>query len=116
MPLDFKQFLRRYETVVAIISNPDGTWSEDGKFAPGEEKTEIVRGAILPLSGDELQQAEGGAYTANDRKLYIHRRLVQGQEVEARGVRYLVRAEKDYSAYASGLRVYILARKGEAGA
>lgn len=113
---DFSDMLAEYETDVTIASNPSGAWGDAGKFVSGIPATMIVRGAVLPLSDDELQQGPGGSFTVNDRKLYIHQQLIQGQEVETGGHRYIVRAEKDYSAHASGLRIYILVREGEAGA
>jgi hypothetical protein len=114
--LNFKNMLRRYEQPLSIISKAAGHWDDNtGQWIPGQETKINIKCPVVPLSNDDLIADEGGNYTQQDRKIYVHQKLKQGAEVQTGGHKYRVHAEKDYAAHASGLRIYVIVRKGEAG-
>lgn len=114
--MNFRHTLKKYSQDITLISKTGGEYNEDtGHWVPGTETETVIRAPVLPLNADELQQGEGGTYTADDRKIYLHQQLARGQSVEVDGLRYLVEAEKDYDFHASGLRIYYLVKRGEAG-
>ncbi len=114
--MNFRHTLKRYSQDVTLINKTGGAYDEDtGHWEPGTEADIVIRAPVLPMNSDELRQGEGGTYTADDRKIYLHQQLNRGQEVEIDNLRYLVDAEKDYDYHASGLRIYYLARRGDAG-
>lgn len=86
---------------------------QTGIYQEGQENPVAAKGIILPLSNDDLKYAEAGTYTVHDRKIYISEPLTIGQEIEYKGVRYTVRAEKDYSEQAD-VYIYLAQRVGEA--
>ena len=110
---NFKNMLKEYEQDIIIIEHTDGYWCPDtGDYIEeGEEEAE-VSAAVLPLTNDELTQDEGGTYTAEDKKIYYHGDLETGQTVKIDNLQYKVDAAKDYSHHASGLKIYIVVRKG----
>ncbi len=114
--MNFRHTLKRYSQDVTLITKTGGEYNDDtGLWEAGTETVLVVRAPVLPLNADELQQGNGGTYTADDRKIYLHQQLDRGQNVEIDGLRYLVEAEKDYDFHANGLRIYYLARRGDAG-
>lgn len=113
---DFSDTLKKYEQPITIIEPGEGHWDEDsGQWVPGEDEEVEATAAVLPLSDEERLQGEGGTYTSDDRKMYYHGELSHGQKVVINDNEYTVDKEKDYSFHASGLRIYILVRKGESG-
>ena len=112
--MNFRTFLRRYEQPITITEYEDGAYDDDtGVWVPGEETEVEASAAVVPLSNDELLHEEGGRYTADDRKMYYHGEITQGQEVTTGGHTYLVDRAKDFSHHASGLWFYMMVRKGE---
>ena len=114
MVFNFKHFLRRYEQDIAIVSYNAGEYDEDtGQWVPGNETETATRAAVVPLTDDELMSEGGGRYTSDDRKMYYHGQINQGQEIKTGGKTYLVDRSKDYSEHASNLRFFMLKRKGD---
>ncbi len=115
MVFNFRHFLRRYEQPITIKSHQEGAYCDDtGVWIPGSETEVEAAAPVVPLTDDELMHEEGGRYTSDDRKMYYHGSINQGEEVATGGYTYLVDRVKDYSHHASGLQFYMLVRKGEA--
>ncbi len=113
MVFNFKHFLRRYEQDIIIVSYNAGAYNEDtGQWVPGSETEVAARAAVVPLTDDELTSEGGGRYTSDDRKMYYHGQISQGQEVKVGAKTYLVDRSKDYGEHAGGLMFYMLVRKG----
>jgi len=89
-----------------------------GQYMPGQVTRIPFKGAVLPMSEDDLRRAPQGTYTANARKLYTDESipLRPGAEIEvaATGERYTVRGEMGYGTIHS-LSRYIIERKEVAG-
>ena len=114
MKHSYKKMLKRYSRPVKLLSHICGDYEADtGKWVRGMDAEENIIAPVTPLSDDDLRQGEGGEYTSEDRRLYLHQKVDMGTMVEVDGVRYKVSAEKDYACFANGLRVYIMTRKGE---
>ncbi|QCT03293.1 hypothetical protein E6C60_2581 [Paenibacillus algicola] len=74
MQIRFSSILRKYEVPYALVRPGSGGLYDDyGDYIPAVPDMVPLRGVIQPVSA-ELQQAEGGQYTAEDRTLYtVHR-------------------------------------------
>ena len=108
-------FLKRYEQPLVIKNKTDGYYNDSGQWIPGTNANVNIRCPVVPMSNDDLVSAEGGQYTSNDRKIFVHQELELGQDIETDNKTYKVHAEKDYSQHATGLRMYVIVRRGESG-
>lgn len=90
---------------------PTIDYANGGQYKPAKPVRMAFRGAVLPMSAQDLRYAPQGAYTVDTRKLYTDRDLQPGCEVEACGATYTVTSSADYG-YINGLKRYILERKG----
>lgn len=81
-----------------------------GQYRPGVPDRVPFRGAVLPMSADDLRYAPQGAYTAGSRKLYTHYTLPLGAEVDTGSGCYTVTGCMDYGAI-HPINRYILERK-----
>ena len=72
MIFNFKTFLKRYEQPLKIIDTPGQYDENTGQWVPGEETEIEINCPVVPLTDNELIPAEGGNYTAEDRKIYVH--------------------------------------------
>lgn len=87
-----------------------------GQSLPGEVTRVPFRGAVLPLSEDDLRRAPQGTYTAMSYKLYTNgHKLGVGSRVKdvLTGYEYTVTGELDHGNLATVLR-YVIERKGTA--
>ncbi len=108
--IDFRQTLKRYSQPVTIITKAGGQWDvKTGQWQEGTPGQMEVMVPVLPLTGDDMR-FDDLAYNVNDRKIYYHDHLDQGQKVEIDGFQYSVMATRDFSHHAKGLRIYILRR------
>lgn len=114
---DFRDLVAKYSTPVTIIEETEGYYDYEngGKWVPGGPQEIETTAAVLQMSIKELntavQHGEGGAYTRDDRKVYIHRELKTGQEIIRKGNRYKISQEADYSDFTEGgLRIYYARR------
>ena len=118
MNFNFKSFLRKYNQEIVIIEQTAGHWNTStGQWVPGTETATATLATVVPLTNDELLHEEAGRYTADDRKMYYHGDIQLGLDVivgsVSAGTTYLVDRLKDYSHHATGLKMYMLVRKGE---
>lgn len=83
-----------------------------GQYVDGDEQHIPFRGAILPLSEEDIQRAPQGTYTAASKKLYTngHAALIGGKVEAADGTTYTVKGELDYGSL-HPLKRYIVERK-----
>lgn len=81
-----------------------------GQYRPGAPERVPFRGAVLPMSTDDLRYAPQGTYTASSRKLYTAYALPLGAEVDTGSGIYTVTGSMDYGGIHS-LNRYILERK-----
>ena len=108
---DFQDMLKQYEQEITVIEKEDGYFCEDtGQWVDGDEEEVTEYCPVLTLTDDDLRMDEGGAYKAEDRKLYIHRQLDENKPVKIDGKEFKVMDVRDYSFYANGLRVYYVRR------
>ena len=114
---DFQDLVAKYSTPITVIEEAEGHYDYDngGKWVPGIPKEIETSAAVLQMSIKELntmaQYGEGGSYTRDDRKVYIHRELKIGQEIIRKGNRYKISQEADYSDFTvGGLRIYYARR------
>lgn len=109
--MDFRSLLSRYKQPITVIEKGDGYYcDETGQWVEGEEEEIETKAVVMPMSADDLRHDEGGAYDADDRKLYIHRNLKRNQKVKVSGNEYTVMEKHDYSYHANGLWFYVLKR------
>lgn len=113
MGMDFSSFIRPYMQTVYLLDKAEGEWV-GGIWVPGEEEEKPFQAAIMPLNDDLLAFGEAGTYTEHDKRIFTYHKLNQGQKIRVSEELYTITAEKDYSYYAEGLRVYIARREGAA--
>jgi len=83
-------------------------YSQGGIWIEDSEPKVPFEGRIMPLNQDDLKYDSGGTYTRQDRKLYTHDSLTQGQEIEdINEVRYTVDSELPYDDLSTFKRYYI---------
>ena len=83
-----------------------------GQYVQQPATEEHFRGALLPLSSDDLRRAPQGTYTANTRKLYADYTLTPGSQILAAGQIYTVTGVIDYGGI-HPLKRYTVERKGD---
>lgn len=117
---DFRDLVANYSTPITIIEESEGYYDYEngGKWVPGEPQEIEATAAVVQMSVKELntmaQYGEGGVYTRDDRKIYIHRKLKIGQKIIHKGLKYKISQEADYSDLTEGgLRVYYARKVGE---
>jgi hypothetical protein len=104
-PFAFADFVEEFKVpFVYYKKNGEGSYEDDGDWVEGGETPVQMYGVVLPLSEDDLQYAEAGAYQAKDKKVYTTQPLELNAEIEYKGDRYTIQNFKDYSEYAD---VYI---------
>jgi len=113
---NFKRLTNKYsKEPVYLLRVTEGyyDWEQGGIWIPsGEEEIEI-KGAVVPLSNEDLQFDEGGTYTTEDRKLYCYEEIDKGEKIKHKEKIYTVIEKKDYSDFAKGLSIYFLKRAGD---
>lgn len=88
--------------------------SKGGQWMRDEGERAGFKGALLPMSNEDLQTGTQGGYTRSQQKIYTNGfSLEAGQTVEASdGEEYVVVTELTHT-YIHGMRRYIVERKGE---
>lgn len=111
--MNFKNFIKHYSQTVNHIKvlgfhNPDN----GGKYERVTEKNEI-KGAVMPLTREELNYDEGGTWNSEDRKLFTYNTLKKGDKIEYREEEYTIQQRLDFSDYDKGLNVYFIRRSDD---
>jgi hypothetical protein len=101
---EFADLVADFKVPFIYYEKSEGYWNDAGDWIDGEETPIQMEGVILPLSGEDLQYAEAGAYSVKDKKIYTTEPLKLNREIEFKGDRYTIQRFKDYSDYAD---VYI---------
>jgi hypothetical protein len=118
---DFTKLIAKYGKTIVIVEETEGHYDYDngGTWVDGQHQEVEVTAALLPIGRNELnslnaQYGEGGRYTIEDRKLYIHQGLKIGQKLIDKSTgedkTYTCDKEADYSDHAKGLRTYLVRR------
>ena len=103
----FADFVDEFKVPFTYIKKTDGYWNDAGDWIEGGETRTEMYGIVLPLSEDDLQYAEAGAYQAKDKKVYTTQPLELNAEIEYKGDRYTIQNFKDYSEYADVYLYYM---------
>lgn len=69
MKLNFSHVLVKYEKEYEVERTPDEQ-IVDGRVVEGSPRTETLSLILFPLRPEQIQDYEGGSYTAQDRKVY----------------------------------------------
>ncbi|MCM3413524.1 hypothetical protein [Metabacillus litoralis] len=101
---EFADFVDEFKVNFVAYEQSKGHWLDSGKWVEGEETPVEMVGIMLPLSQNDLRQAENGEFSVKDKKIYTTGQLSLGQKVEYKGDKYTIQSFKDYSDYAD---VYI---------
>ena len=119
MAFDFRNLVGKYSKPIVVEEETGGEHDYDngGKWKP-TIKTWETTAAIFNLSsrdvrGYAIQYGEGGSFTREDIKIYIHAPLVIGAKVTYKNDIFTVSTEVDHSDHAHGLRIYIARRSGK---
>lgn len=101
---------------ITELRRPDPVYDPDsgGQYVQQPAREIRFRGAILPLSTDDLRRAPQGTYTPNTRKLYTTHSLLPGSQIMAAGQTYTVSGILDYGSI-HPLKRYTIERKGGTG-
>lgn len=99
MQFRFGSITRKYEVPYTLVRpGTDEGYDKYGDPIKAEPNRQALRGTIQPMSA-ELQQVEGGQYTAEDRVLYTSNKHESGDLIEYQGKQYTVDVpeEREYS-------------------
>ena len=110
---NFNRLITKYSTDFTIIMPSEGYY-DGGIYVCGETKTEVLAGAIIPMSQRKVYQL-GGNYTTQDKELYMMKRIdraLLGGKVSYKGDTYSIEEETDYSDFAD-IYHYILRKEVE---
>lgn len=107
---EFADFIDEFKVSFNALDDSGGVYNNEGKWIPGGETTTPTEGIVLPLNNDDIKFAPNGIYDSQARKIYTLSPLKIGQYIEVDGVRMVIYATRDYSAYAD---VYIYYAKGD---
>lgn len=106
LPNGIMKTLKKINVTGGAYSPTTGLWVD------GTPIEVSFKGAILPLSQDDLQYNDGGTYTRNDRKVYTYDTLKKGQKIKDNNdVEYTVDSDSDYD-YISSFKRYYIKRVG----
>ena len=121
MPFDFRRLVAKYSKPIIVEEETDGFYDhDDGGKWKAQTKTRETSAAIFNLSSQDIrgyaiQYGEGGTFTREDVKIYIHEELTKGAKVTAKGKTYTVASAVEHDGHAHGLRIYIARRAGKRG-
>ncbi|WP_301171034.1 hypothetical protein [Brevibacillus nitrificans] len=90
----FAPIVNKYNSPYILVRPESGEYDEDGVWQPAEPARIPLRGHFQPVNSN-LQQAEGGKYTEDDRALYTTNKHKSGDLIEYQGVQYIVDAPED---------------------
>lgn len=99
---NFTRLINKYSVPFSLHRTQKGGYVS-GKFEPGEETVEEMRGAIVPVSQRKIYDS-GGTYTAQDRELYILKPLeapLSEYRVVYKGNVYAVENGRNFEDYAN---------------
>lgn len=105
---DFTRLITKYSVPFLLRHTSKGGYVS-GKWEPGEEVTEEMQGAIVPISDRKIYDS-GGTYTAMDRDLYVMQELpnpLSEYEVIYKDNVYAVEGGRNFCDYADAM-VYTL--------
>lgn len=95
----FKSLIKKYLVPFTYIETTEGYWKDNGDYVNGETNRIPMEGVILPLNEDDLQYAEPGSFSSEDRKIYSVVPLEKGQVILYKGKRYTIQNELPLSDY-----------------
>lgn len=107
---NFKGLIKKYERYPPVYLKTAGSYGDDGEYNEEVTGEEEFNGAVVPLTFQELKEAENGEYRAEDRKLYCYRDFKTGEKIRHKGLIYRIDRKKDYSDFDDGLNIYYLVR------
>lgn len=110
---NFNRLITKYSTEFTLITPSEGAY-DGGVYVYGEPKTNVLTGAIIPLSQRKVYQL-GGNYTTQDKELYMLKRIdraLLGGKVFYKGDTYSIEEETDYSDF-SDIYHYMLRKEVE---
>jgi len=118
MPFDFRNIVAKYSQNIIIEEETGGYYDhQDGGKFKATTKIRQAQAAVFNLStrdirGYTMQYGEGGTFTRDDVRIYIHENIAIGAKVTYKDSIFTVTSEINHSDYAHGLRFYI-ARKAD---
>lgn len=95
-----KRIIKKFANNYTIVYRQPGSYV-NGRWVEGDATNTNLEGAVLPLSRNELEIAEKGTFTENDRKLYSIYNHDVGQIVIHKGESYKIHNKRDYSDWTS---------------
>ncbi len=79
---NFSDMLTQYEQPITIVTETNGAWNTTtGQWTEGTLSEVHTNAPVLPVSPDDVRH-DSLAYDINDRKLYLHSHLDNGQKVK----------------------------------
>jgi len=116
MAFDFRNLVSKYSKSITVEEETGGYFDHEdgGKWKPATKTWETMA-SVFNLSAQDIrgyaiQYGEGGSFTREDIRIYIHEDLTIGARVTYKSNTYTVSSAIDHSDHAYGLRLYI-ARK-----
>ena len=97
---EFSDLLEEYSVLFITYEKREGYWKDNGDWVPTGKPVPVqLKGAIFPLTKDDLQYAENGMYSVKDRKIYTTHVLEVGQRLLYNNITYTIQGMEDYGDY-----------------
>lgn len=96
-----KRILRKYEIPMYVEGKEEsGRWEGPVWIEPVQGADIPFSGSFHPVSDDDLNFAEGGTFTVNDRKILTTKKIANGKLVTIKDDKYRVMQQKPHDLYA----------------
>jgi len=116
---DFRRLVRKYSKPMPLEEEIGGQYDyqHGGKWKPTTQTREVIA-AAFNLSGRDarsysIQYGEGGSYTTEDIKIYIHEPLIIGSVITWKDNKFTISSQVDHEDHANGLMLYVARRAGK---
>ena len=113
---NFKSLVKKYSKKPCYkLQQTEGyyDYANGGIWVDGAITEVEFEGAVVPLTGQDLQYEENGTYSSDDRKLYCYEEFNIGQKIKHNNVNYTIQKIKDYADFDDNLRIYYMRRRAE---
>ncbi len=84
--------------------------TKGGAWIPGKTIEVEFKGAVVPLTNQDLRFDEGGTYMQSDRKLYCYKEMIKGTKIKHDNKDYTILEDKTYKDFDIGLYIYVVRR------
>lgn len=111
---NFKRLIKKYSKIppeLKVASEGHYDYENGGHWVEGSIEWIAFEGAVVPL-GEEVV-FDNARYTTEDRKLYTHQPVSEGDNIRYRERMYTAMEINDYGEFEKGLQIVMLKAGGK---